>query len=157
MNPRILSHKQKIDELFSSVSTVTNPQDQSEWAKYLCVLVSGFIEQSIRVLLEEYCKKRADLTIQKYVIRQIGDITNCKTNKIREILGKFSDGWKSDFDREIEAKSRVIDQIRNSLDSVVANRHDIAHGKSVGMSYSTISRWYDSVKVAVDVLEDIVR
>lgn len=157
MNPLILSHRQRIDTLFSKVSSISNPQDQGEWSKYLCILVSGYIEESLRVLLEAYSVAHASEEIQNFVSEEIKGITNCKTNKIIEILCKFNSSWGSNFTSQISASSRIADEIKNSIDSIVANRHAIAHGnKSTGISYSTVLNYYNNVKKAVEVLENII-
>jgi hypothetical protein len=121
MNLRILSHRQKIDSLFSRVHSISNLSDQSEWSKYLCVLVSGFIEESLRIMLEEYTSKHSAPNIQNFVEKQIGNITNCKTSRILEILGKFSQNWADDFSNQIKTRSSKTDEIKNSIDSVISN------------------------------------
>lgn len=157
MNPLILSHRQRIDALFNKISSVANLADKSEWSKYLCILVSGYIEESLRVLLEAYSATRASTNIQNFISKQIKGITNCKTNKIIDVLSKFNPVWGSDFASQIAAKSSIADEIKNSIDSIVDNRHAIAHGKNTGISYPTVLNYYNSVKKAVDVLESIIR
>jgi hypothetical protein len=157
MNSHIVSHCQRIDNLFSKVASISNPADQSEWSKYLCVLVSGFIEESLRVLLEEYTRTHSAPNIQNFVVKQIGNITNCKTSRILEVLSKFSQDWANDFSKQIQARSSITDEIKNSIDSVIANRHSIAHGRNVGITYSKMSTYYNNVKKAVDILDAIIR
>jgi RiboL-PSP-HEPN len=157
MNLHILSHRQRIDTLFSKVASISNPADQSEWSKYLCVLVSGFIEESLRVLLEEYTRTHSAPNIQNFVEKQIGNITNCKTSRILEVLSKFSQDWANDFSNQIQATSSIADEIKNSIDSVIANRHDIAHGRNVGITYTRIFNYYNNIKKAVDILDTIIR
>ncbi|TVP55819.1 MAG: hypothetical protein EA343_24710 [Nodularia sp. (in: Bacteria)] len=151
MNQSILAHRQKIDNLFNKVAYFTEPEIKSEWSKYLCILVSGFIEESLRVLLEKYCEDKASPNIQKFVTKQIESITNCKTSRITEILGKFSPIWQSEF------TNKIGDQIKDSIDSVVTNRNTIAHGRSVGMTYNSVFNWYKNVKKAVEILEEIIK
>ena len=157
MNPLILSHRQRIDTLFSKVSSITNPADQGEWSKYLCILVSGYIEESLRVLLETYSVSHSSLNIQNFVSKEIKGITNCKTNKIIDILSKFNSSWGSDFANEIAARSLITNEIKDSIDSIVTNRHLVAHGKSTGIRYSTVLNYYNNVKKAVEVLENIIK
>ncbi|MDD1413501.1 MAE_28990/MAE_18760 family HEPN-like nuclease [Dolichospermum sp. ST_con] len=157
MNQSILAHRRRIDNLFEKVACFTEPAIQSEWSKYLCILVSGFIEESLRVLLEQYCKDKASPNIQKFVTKQIEDITNCNTEKIKKILEKFSSDWQSGFTNKIQEESKINDEIKNAIDSVVQNRHKIAHGKSIGMTYSNISDYYKNVKKAVEILEEIIK
>ncbi len=157
MNSLILSHRQRIDTLFSKVTSILNPADQSEWSKYLCILVSGYIEESLRVLLEAYCTSHASPYIQNFVSKEIRSITNCKTNKIVDVLCKFNANWGSDFTSQISAKSHITDEIKDSIDSIVVNRHAIAHGKNTGIRYSTVLNYYNNVKKAVEVLENVIK
>lgn len=157
MNPSILSHRQRIDTLFGKVASVADPAAQAEWSKYLCVLVSGFIEESLRVLLEEYTLTHASPVIRAFVSREVKEITNCKTSKIISILQRFDPKWESDFLDQIQARSRIIDEIKNSLDSVVSNRHLIAHGKNVGLRYTTVATYYTNVKRAVETMDSVIR
>ena len=157
MNPRILSHRQRIDALFAKISLISNPADQSEWSKYLCILVSGYIEESLRVLLEQYSKNHSSSHIQNFVSKEIKSITNCKTSKIESILSQFSPAWKDYFIDQMSSKSAKSDEIKNSINSIIANRHQIAHGKNVNLSYSSVSNYYKNVKKAVDILENIIK
>jgi hypothetical protein len=156
MNPLILAHRQKLDFLFGRASSLPSVVDQSEWSKYLCVLVAGFVEESLRVLLEDYCAKHAAQNLQRFVSSELREVTNCKTGRIASILNRFDPVWEKEFLSQIEANSRVIDEIKNAIDSVVSNRHLIAHGKSVGLGYVAISSYYNSVKKAVETLEAII-
>ena len=68
-------------------------------------------------------------------------------------MDEFSSDWANEF------TNRIIDhdQIKTAIDNVVQNRHKIAHGKSIGMSYSHISNDYKNVKKAVEILEEIIQ
>jgi hypothetical protein len=151
MNPSILAHRQRIDNLFKKVALFEELEIKSEWSKYLCILVSGFIEESLRVLLEKYCENKASENIQKFVGKKIDNITNCNTNKMRTILDEFSSDWSNEF------TNRINDQIKTAIDTVVGNRHKIAHGRSITMSYHNISTYYNNVKKAVEILEEIIK
>ncbi|MBO1069911.1 MAG: hypothetical protein HEQ13_11290 [Dolichospermum sp. DEX189] len=151
MNPSILAHRQRIDNLFKKVALFEELEIKSEWSKYLCILVSGFIEESLRVLLEKYCENKASANIQKFVGKKIDNITNCKTEKIKRILLEFSSDWENEF------TNKINDQIKTAIDNVVQNRHKIAHGKSIPMSYHNILNYYNNVKKAVEILEEIIK
>lgn len=157
MNSYILSHRQRIDNLFKKVASISDPSDQSEWSKYLCVLVSGFIEESLRVMLEEYTSKHSAPNIQNFVEKQIESITNCKTSRILEVLRKFSQSWADDFSNQIQVRSSKPDEIKESIDSVISNRHAIAHGRNVGITYTRMSNYYNSIKIAVEILDTIIQ
>jgi hypothetical protein len=157
MNSFISSHRQKIDALFNKVSSISDLADQGEWSRYLCILVSGYIEESLRILLETYSENHAAPYIQNFVCKEIERITNCKTNRVIDILCKFNPAWGNDFTNQIAAKSSITNEIKDSIDSIVTTRHAIAHGKSIGLSYSRVLNYYKNVKKAVEVLENIIR
>ncbi|MBD2277641.1 hypothetical protein H6F99_04710 [Aphanizomenon flos-aquae FACHB-1040] len=87
----------------------------------------------------------------KFVGKKIDDITNCKTEKIKRILLEFSSDWENEF------TNKINDQIKTAIDNVVQNRHKIAHGKSIPMSYHNILNYYNNVKKAVEILEEIIK
>jgi len=74
MNPKILSNKQKLDNLYLKVSSIPVAQDKVEWAKYLCVLTAGYIEESLRVLLLEFAKNNSSKEIQRFIEKEISYI-----------------------------------------------------------------------------------
>lgn len=157
MNPLINAHQQRIDSLFTRVSASATPFDQSEWSKYLCVLISGFIEQSFRVLLEDYSVHHSSPRIQKFVSKEVERITNCKTEKIKSTLRKFDSRWEEDFVVKISSEGMSSDEIKASIDSIVATRHAIAHGRSVGVTYASVLGYYKNAKKAVVILDSIIR
>lgn len=156
MKLHITSHQDRLDSLYSMVRNFSDPKEQMEWSKYLCVLTAGFIEESLRFLLLDYSKNNASPKIQRFLEKEISFITNCKTEKILDVLNKFDENWSTSFKNEIDSKSVIDKEIKDSIDSIVSNRHRIAHGKSVGMTYATISKYYIHCKTAIRILSDTV-
>ncbi len=156
MNRNIYSHKQILDNLFEKVRQL-DPSQQSEWSKYLCVLTAGFIEESLRVLLFEYAKQKSAPKIQRFVEKKVKYITNCKTEKIIEVLTDFDVDWAETFQTRINDESPIDKEIKDSLDSIIATRHLIAHGKRTGIGYVTVKNYYKYCLKAVTILEDIIQ
>lgn len=157
MHPRILSNKNKLDHLYAKVSTYTVANEQVEWAKYLCVLTAGYIEESLRVLLLDFASKNSSIEIQRFLEREINFITNCKTERIVNVLNKFDINWAEKFANDIKDNSPIDREIKDSIDSIVSNRHLIAHGKSVGLSYATVNNYYGYCSKAIEILEDTIK
>ena len=77
MNPILLSEKQRLDSLFDRVSKLPVDEEfHAHWSRYLCVLISGFIENAMRILLTEYSKNKSHPNVSNYVSKQIKGITN---------------------------------------------------------------------------------
>lgn len=157
MNIKILQHKQRIDELFKEVKSIADMKMQGEWAKYLCVLSSGYLENSLRILLFDYISRNSSKEIQRYNEPYIKKITNCKLANIRKTLEQFDINWANSFETQINKKSKIVNEISDSIDSLVQNRHDIAHGKSIGIGYITIKKYYEKANVAVEIMEGIIK
>jgi len=72
------------------------------------------------------------------------------------VLSKFDAEWARQFTEEISNRSPIHQEIKDSIDTVIANRHKIAHGKSVGITYARISGFYTYCKTAIDVLDEVI-
>jgi hypothetical protein len=135
---------QKLDQLFKQVSQISDLEMQSHWSRYLCVLVSGLLENAFRIMLSYYAKKKSDPNISNFVSYRIKGLTNLNNQKIESLLSTFNDDWRVRYELSINDKEKA------AIDSIVANRHSIAHGRSVGISYTTINNYYKSIKKALD-------
>lgn len=139
--------KQRLDESFDRVSSIDpNALElRADFARYLCVLVAGYLEQSVRELAREWSRNQAGPSVARYADKQIRFFQNAKRERLLQFVGSFDASWRaqleSDFNPELHA-----------ADSVVENRHSIAHGESVGMSYDWIRDYYESVERLVQQL-----
>lgn len=123
---------------------------QSDFAKYLCVLVSGFFENAITALILDYVERRSSPEVTLYVERQLRYWTNPNTEKIINLLSSFDVTWGK------EATQYLVDARKESLNSLVSLRHKIAHGESVGTSLYQIKEYYKTVREVVQFLEDLI-
>ncbi len=149
---KIQNHKKKIDQLFEKVEIITDSSLKAEWAKYLCILVSGFIEDSFKELIYTFIENRTSTEIKAFVVTEIKDITNLNADKIAIGLIKFSKEWKEKFEIEI------TDEQKEHLKSIISNRHNIAHGKidKVQLKLSDIIDYYKSAIKVVEILHTII-
>lgn len=137
--------RMRLEATFSrSPSSSADLEVQADYAKYLCVLVSGFFENAIVALLLHYAEKRSAPEIAAFVERQLDRWTNPNFDKIAVLFGSFNPDWR----RALEIY--LVDQRKDSVHSLVALRHKIAHGESVGTSLSQVKAHY---KVVLEVVE----
>ena len=157
MNVKIKSFQDRIEALFSKASSITDFEVKGNWSKYLCVLISGFIEESMRLLFLEYAKHHSAQKIQRYIEINIRSITNCKHNRIIDLLNLFSEEWCIAYQKKISEQEIIEGQIKDSIDSIISNRHNIAHGKNVGISLIVVRNYFDNVKLAIKTLEQTIK
>lgn len=142
----ITRQRQRLDDLFQKAKNLPDPELQSHWSRYLCVLVSGFLENSVRITLTEYSRNRADVSVFDFVESRLRQFQNPRMGAILELTGGFSQEWKQLLEKDTSG------QLCESVNSIVGNRHKIAHGESVGLTLHTLTQYYrDAVKV-VDLL-----
>ncbi len=124
---------------------------QADFAKYFCVLVSGFLENALVALILDYCERKSSLPeITLFVERQLEYWTNPNTEKIIQLLGDFSQDWR------LAAECFLIDEKKAAVNSLVALRHKIVHGESVGTSLGQVKEYYTTVLDVVAFVANLV-
>jgi len=123
---------------------------QADFAKYACVLVSGFLENAVVALLLDVAQQRSAPEVAFFVERQLDYWTSPTTEKIVQLLGDFSPDWRR------AAEDYLVDERKAAVNSLVALRHKIAHGESVGTSIAQVKAYYAAVLGVVTFVADLV-
>ena len=143
-------YKQRLDNLFKQISAFSgNPELQSQWARYLCVLVSGFLEVSICATFNQFVRNSASPQVANFVKRELDGFQNPKMGKIIELTRAFNPEWANELETATEG------ELKDAVNSIVANRHNIAHGRDVGITYTHIKNYYEDAIKVVDRIEKI--
>jgi hypothetical protein len=143
----IHQQKQRLDQLFKVARDLPDPEVQSHWSRYLCVLVSGFIENSVELCLSEYSKKVANAHVSNFVSAKLRNFQNPRMGAILELFGAFNPDWRARIESETQG------QLADSVNSIVGNRHKIAHGDSVALSMSSLTAYYQDAASVIDILQ----
>lgn len=138
---RHASLKDALDATFTRVSRIDPGEVElrADFARHLCVLVSGFIDQTIKNYTIEYVRKRSSETVTNHVSKSIVNLTNLKAEKLVSHLLSFDPSWKSVLD------TLIADERKAAIDSVVALRHGIAHGKPGDITIARMLSYYAEV------------
>jgi len=149
-NIAIYGQKQRIDNLFGYAPMLAQQDSElvGHWARYLCVLCAGFIENSIKEILQEYVKGKSNVMISNYCTKTLGRIMNPKTSKILDSLNCFNEKWKDETEVFTKTNGR-----KEAIESIMTNRHLIAHGKNVGISIGTLKSYYGKTIEVIDFIE----
>lgn len=143
----IHQQKQRLDELFKVARTLSDAEIQSHWSRYLCVLVSGFLENSVELCLSEYSKRAANSSVSNFVSARLRGFQNPKMSAILELLGSFNPDWR------MRTEVATQGQLADSVNSIVGNRHKIAHGESVSLSMGSLAAYYRDAAAVIDLLQ----
>ena len=120
---------------------------QSHWSRYLCVLVSGFLENTVELCLSEYSRRVANVAVANFVTAKLRGFQNPKMSAILELFGSFNPDWKAQLETATQG------QLSDSVNSIVGNRHKIAHGESVSLSLSSLTAYYKDAVTVVELLQ----
>lgn len=145
------SARDRLENLFDKYNDI--PEDDWElkanWAKYLCVMVSGHIEITIRTLLFKYCDDKASPFVVNYVSASLKDFQNPKFWKIEDLLRKFNPDWAESLTNDLD------ESVKSSIGSIVKNKNLIAHGNDVDITFHRLFNYYKDALILLDKVEEL--
>lgn len=137
----------RIGRLVELIPQVDNDELRAELTKHLCVLCSGLLEVSCRDVVARYARPRCDQTVLRFVEARIGDMYSAQVGNMHSLLACF------DPRRADQWRDGLSDEERDSVDSIVNNRHQIAHGRSIGLSFDVLNRYRKAAMNALVMME----
>lgn len=145
----LISQKQRLDWLIGEASRFQGDQLelQAHWARYLCVLAAGFLENALSEVYSKYAKTSANPQVSNYVESVLGKIQNPKSKKFLETSRAFDRSWEESLSTFIDTDGR-----KDAIDAIMSNRHLIAHGKDSGISLVRVKEY---LKKGIEVIEFI--
>lgn len=141
------TYRARLEEL--AKKTPDEPEEQADWAKYLSVLVSGYLEQSLKEILLEFAGRHNASRLHQYITGTWPESRNMKTTNIREILNHFDPNWAMGFDGWIANGG----QYKSELNSLISSRNDIAHGKEANTTNVTLRSTRNRLSIAFELVE----
>jgi hypothetical protein len=144
--------ERQLDATFDRIKSLGPTADfelQSDFARYLCVLVSGYLEKSIAELLLEHARSNGGATLQRFVDSNTRRFTNANSRRIMDLLASFHPDWHRDV------AAFLVDDSKDAVDSVIGLRNNIAHGGAVGVTYNRIHGYYLPIKKVVARIADL--
>ena len=124
------------------------------WGRYLCVLTAGFLENSLKEVYSDFVGRASSPKVTRFAATKLDDISNPKAGRFVETARSFDQAWAV----ELEAFLNEDDSRRkNAIDSIMNNRHQIAHGGSVQISVGRVREYLPGCIEVVEFLEDQVK
>ena len=147
-NRQALRHERRLNSLFQKIGALTDDLElQAHWARYLCVLVNGYLEISLRAIYSQYARDCAAPNVASFVARRLARLTNPNMEKIVQLTRSFNEAWGNAL------KGQTEGEIKNAIDSIYSNRNLIAHGSDTGISFARISNYYQEAVKLVKLIE----
>jgi hypothetical protein len=98
-------------------------------ARYLCVRVSGFLEQATQVILRDYCAKNSWGSVQTFAHSWLDRMPNLSAEALVGLIKRFDAEIAEELHEFLNLEERGT-----RLNSLIGIRNDVAHGKNQGVS-----------------------
>ncbi len=113
-------------------------------AKFVCVRVCGYVEQSLVALATSHSESKSAPTVARFATSWLSRTQNPRRETLVEFARRFDHAWGD----ELNLLFDTIDPTE-TFNSLVQTRNDIAHGLSTGIGQDTLIRHFS---LAVDVV-----
>lgn len=78
--------------------------------------------------------------------------TNIDYDKIHKLFETFSSDWTSTLE-----KTKITDDLKSSLNAIISNRSNIAHGNNDSITYRNMKNHYKNMKRIIEILDTIIK
>lgn len=128
----------------------------SHWARYICISSAGSIEICTRFIFDNY-DNSTDTSgpyerWRRYGKGQLKFLSNPKHSKIIEVSRSFDPCW-ADIISDYFSNHKSA----NAIDSIMTNRHAIAHGQSSNVTISQMNEWVPDAFASLKFVSSIVK
>lgn len=150
MTSKLSSERTKIQHLYELIGDFDGDEEiRAHLSRYLCIISNGHIEESLRIIYGKYTEsKSSHQNITNYVSRDLGDFRNPNVEKILALASRFSPEWRK------ELELFLTDEMKDSLNSIVNIKNALSHGRTTGISYITLKKYWDNVLNILDFIDD---
>jgi hypothetical protein len=146
----VARRKQRLEALFKKIDDAgLDSELTAHYSRYLCVLVSGYAEQSVKELVAQYCRTKSNEQIQRHVGRQMRRVRNIDYEKLKDLVESFSPEWWA------KLTLKRTDEL-DAFGSVAAVRNEISHGGDAGMTMATVKQYFGQISTVLDDLCDLL-
>ena len=139
--------QRRIERLIGHAQQAVDDELQAELARYLCILVSSLVEERCRERASTFAQARSAPEVARFVRAQMKRFRSPSSANIRDFFGGF------DATRAKDWYDGLADDQRDALDSIAANRNQLAHGVSVGLSLGRLAAYRQRVREAMKKLD----
>jgi RiboL-PSP-HEPN len=146
--------RSKVQAVFALASRI--PLDQADlqghWGKYACLVCAGYLEVALRLVIRQRVEKKSTPEIQRFVIHSLDSIQNPKAERFCKVIRSFSDDWGNSLDTFFQQNN----QVKDAIDSIMANRHLIAHGRPCSISIGRAYGFYNQADKAITFIDSMI-
>ena len=149
MRLAIDSRKRQLETFFRRAGAAQTPEEmQSDLAKFGAVLVCGFVERCVELVVLERLSNRAHPRITQFIKSVFKRGTNYDCEAICQLLERFELKWSRDFRVFMHANDELV----QSMNSAYTLRNSIAHGGDANRGLVGVKQLFSAALLVVEAL-----
>lgn len=150
-NPELIKQYNKLKKLIDDTETSTHGdlELQGHWGKYLCVLASGFLENAISAVYMDFVSKAASPHVLRYTLKHLDSIQNPKARRFVDVATQFKKEWGAGLEEYFSLNPGN----KQAIDSIMTNRHLVAHGKTTSISVHRVRDYLEKSVLVIEFIE----
>src|SRR5579862_277787 len=130
-NVEIVKQVQRLHAIMANaIASTTDIELRSHWARYICVLSAGLLENALAEVYIEHVTRTSSGPTSSYARSRLTTIQNPKADKFLEVARCFNPMWAKALEDYMADNGR-----KDAINSIMAARHQIAHGKNSNITY----------------------
>jgi len=146
---KIKSLQGGLEELYirADPREISDPELASDLARYLCIRVSGFLEQATSIILKDFCEKNSWGLVQSFAHSWLEKSPNLSAEALCNLVRRFG----KELGLELE-NFLATNELGTQLNSLIGIRNDVAHGRNQGISREQAWTYYETAQQIIEWL-----
>ena len=134
----------------SNDASLQDVELQGHWGRYLCILAAGYIEHALREVYLDFTDAAASRPVARFAAARLNSLSNPKSNRFIETAQGFNPVWADELTEYLNQDS---ERRKNSIDSIMNNRNELAHGRNTSISVARVAAYLDDAVEVIDFVE----
>jgi hypothetical protein len=141
--------KNQLDELYirADPREISDPEIAGDLARYLCIRVSGYLEQATAIILRDHCAKNSWGMVQQFAVSWLDRTPNLSKDALVKLVRRFNNQTADELDEFLSVEERG-----SGLNALIGLRNNIAHGRQQGMSREQAWDYFALVELIIEWL-----
>lgn len=130
---------------------------------YALIKTCGTIEYTYKSIVADYFSQYSSVQIDRYLEKTlINSSRSAKYDMIRSLLDQFDSTWYAQFHAQAQSHFDQVTgvgdfgKLKSSLDSLVSNRHQFAHGRITSATFLDIKGYFQDAIEVLLILDSVV-
>jgi hypothetical protein len=148
------ARRRQLEAYFTrALDAAISEEIRSDLAKHGIILVCGFVERSVELVLMERIRRRAHPRVLTFIRAHFKRGTNYDCEAIAQLLERFDTRWGNNFKKFMKDRDDLV----QALTSAYGLRNSIAHGGEGNRGINGVKELFAAAVTVVDGIETAMR